>query len=242
MKTVVIVQARMGSTRLPGKVLLPIGDRPMLAHVMQRIERASSVDAVVVATTTKPADDVLAEACSSQGWLCFRGDEDDLLDRYYRAALAYDATVVVRVTSDCPLIDPGIIDAAITFFHRPPAVDYLCTSVPTRSFPRGLGVEVMTMAALATAWQRDKDPAFREHVTPYLYRNPDQFRLRCYSHGTDHSDHRWTVDTREDLALVRKIYAQFDHTNFDWLDVLGLFDEHPEWKQINQHIQQKVLL
>jgi spore coat polysaccharide biosynthesis protein SpsF len=242
MITLAIIQARMGSTRLPGKVMADIAGAPMLTRVVSRTARATSVDRVVVATTTEPVDDQLVAMCIHQGWDVFRGSQHDLLDRYYQAALLYRADVVVRITSDCPFIDPEIIDQVVgSLSTSSTRADYASSTILPRTFPRGLDTEAMTFAALERAWKQDADPMLREHVTPYIYQHPEQFALTRVDNETDLSAHRWTVDTAEDLALVRRIYDSFTDDYFSWRDVLRLVEEHPDWEDINRGIEQKSL-
>lgn len=242
MKVVGIIQARTGSTRLPGKVLLDLAGEPMLARAVSRVRRAKTLDDVVVATTSLPPDDAIVELCAERGWNVFRGSEDDVLDRYYRAAVAHRADAVVRITSDCPLIDPDVVDQVVTaFLERRPRVDYASNVLPVRTFPRGLDTEVFSFDALARAWREDKNPAWREHVTPYIYNNPCLFQLHCLTHEVAYSDMRWTVDTAEDLALVKLIYDYFGDGRFSWRDALRVLEQHPEWAAINRHVEQKVV-
>ena len=241
MKIVAIIQARIGSTRLPDKVSADIAGQPMLAHVVNRTRRAKALDAVVVATTTQPADDAIVRVCQKRGWPYFRGSEEDVLDRYYQAASAFLADVIVRITSDCPLIEPEIIDKVVDEFrHYSPAVDYV-SNILTRTFPQGLDVEVMSFDALKKAWQEDDNPAWREHVTPYIWRHPEKFKIRNIANDMDYSYMRWTVDTIEDLTFVRHIYDYFKNDTFSWRDVLHLLEMHPEWMEINRHVQQKAI-
>jgi spore coat polysaccharide biosynthesis protein SpsF len=175
MRIVAIIQARMNSTRLPGKVLADLGGRTMLARVVQRVRGAGLVDHVVVATSLKPADDPIQEECTRLAVDSFRGDESDVLDRFHRAAEVHRAEGVVRITADCPLADPEVIDRVVrAFLERRPdfASNTLC-----RTYPRGLDVEVLTAQALATAWRHAREPYQRVHVTPYLYQHPERFRL-----------------------------------------------------------------
>jgi spore coat polysaccharide biosynthesis protein SpsF len=237
MRAVAIIQARMGSTRLPGKVLENLAGQPMLARVANRTMRAKTISDIVVATTETPMDNVIATLCREYSWQLYRGSEQDLLDRYYRAALAFGADAIVRITSDCPLIDPKIIDKVITEFltyH----VDYASNSL-IRTFPRGLDTEVMTFTALQRAWQEDKNPVWREHVTPYLYKHPELFTLHNVSNKVDYSYMRWTVDTPDDLVFVRKIYQHFKSDEFTWEEVLQLLTIHSEWLETNRHVSQK---
>lgn len=242
MKVVGIIQARMGSTRLPGKVLLDLAGEPMLARVVNRVRRAQTLDEVVVATTMQPADDAIVRLCAERGWPCFRGSEEDVLDRYYRAAVAHQTDIVVRITSDCPLIEPEIVDRVVReFLDLQPSVDYACNVLPQRTFPRGLDTEAMRFDVLEQVWREDLNPAWREHVTPYIHRNPDLFRIHGVVNEVDYSDMRWTVDTPEDLAFVRRIYDHFGHNRFSWREVLAVLAEHPEWLEINRHVQQKTV-
>ena len=242
MKVVAIIQARMGSTRLPGKVLMDLAGEPMLARVVARIRRAESLSETVVATTSDPADEVIHELCDRRGYPCSRGSSDDLLDRYYRAACAFGAEAVVRITSDCPLIEPEVVDRVVReFLSRQPSVDYASNSLPVDTYPRGLDTEVFRLDALERAWREDANPAWREHVTPYIYRNPGLFRLHGVRCDVDHSNMRWTVDTTEDLAFVRRIYEHFGHDRFSWQDVLAVLAEHTEWQEINRHVRQKTV-
>jgi spore coat polysaccharide biosynthesis protein SpsF len=242
MRVVAIVQARMGSTRLPGKVLLDLADEPMLARVVRRTRQAQALNEVVVATTVQPADDAIEQACADHGWPCSRGSEEDVLDRYYRAAIAYQVDVVVRITSDCPLIEPQIIDRVVgEFLDLQPDVDYACNILPHRTFPRGLDTEVMRFDVLERVWHEDLNPAWREHVTLYIRRHPDLFRIYGVVNATDYSHMRWTVDTVEDLAFACRIYDHFGHDRFSWREVLAVLEEHPEWVEINRHVRQKVV-
>ena len=240
MRTVAIIQARTGSTRLPGKVLLPLLGEPVLAHVVRRVSRASRVDAVVVATTTAPGDDPIAELGRTSGWLVTRGSEEDLLERYLEAARAHDAERVVRITSDCPLIDPALIDEVVEALEASGA-DYASNSLEPRTYPRGLDAEAMTMTALETAGREDHDPASREHATPYLYRHPERFRLQAVRGIEDRSEHRWTLDTPEDYELIRRLYDALGRDDFGWLDALAIAEAHPEWSALNRHVRQKTV-
>jgi spore coat polysaccharide biosynthesis protein SpsF len=242
LKTVAIIQARMGSSRLPGKVLLDLAGEPMLARVVDRVHRAATIDEVVIATTTEPADDRLAAHCTDRGWPCFRGSQDDVLDRYYRAAREHRADVIVRITSDCPLIDPEILDQVVDALRLPRPADYACNFAPRRTFPRGLDAEAMTRETLDRLWTEDRNPAWREHVTQYLHHNLDRFAWRGVEHERDLSALRWTVDTPEDYDLIRRIYDALGHDRFSWRDVLALLDGHPEWLRINSQVEQKAVL
>jgi spore coat polysaccharide biosynthesis protein SpsF len=236
-----IIQARMGAARLPGKVLEDIAGQPMLARVVNRACHAKRPDIVVVATTTQSVDDAIVRLCEERGWPFFRGSERDVLDRYYQAATAFRADVIVRITSDCPLIEPKIIDkVAGEFLSGYPEVEYASNTL-VRTFPRGLDVEVTSFDALQKAWREDSNLSWREHVTPYIWRHPEKFRVRNVASDSDYSFMRWTVDTVEDLAFIRKIYEHFQNDAFTWTEVLRLLETHPEWLEINRHVQQKAV-
>jgi len=234
---VAVIQARMGSTRLPGKVMEELAGRPMLVRVIDRTGRARTLDDVVVATTRRPEDDAVVKVCLERKRLFFRGSEEDVLDRYYRAALMSGAEVVVRITSDCPLIGPDIIDRVVNEFLSAGA-DYVSNTLK-RTFPRGLDVEVFTFSALERAWEEDDNPSRREHVTQYIQHHPERFKLHNVANATDYSHMRWTVDTSEDIAFVRRIYDYFRNDTFHWTEVLGLLRSHPDWLDINRHVRQK---
>jgi len=233
-----IIQAHMGSTRLPGKVLMDLAGEPMLSRVVKRTMRAQKINKVVVATTTKPQDDVIVDLCQAEGWLYFRGSEEDVLDRYYQTAKKYGGDIIVRITSDCPLIEPEVTDLVINEFLRSQA-DYASNSFEPHTYPRGLDTEVMSFAALERAWREDKNPAWREHVTPYIYRHPEKFKLYAVRNDKDYSYLRWTVDIAQDLELVRKIYEHFGNDRFSWQEVIALLQKHPEWLEINKDVLQK---
>jgi spore coat polysaccharide biosynthesis protein SpsF len=240
-RVVAIIQARIGSTRLPGKVLEALAGQPMLMHVVERARQAKTLDSVVVATTKLPADNAIVRLCEKRRWPYFRGSEEDVLDRYYRAALSFNADVVVRITSDCPLIEPEIIDKTVNILLAGlPELQYASNCL-TRTYPRGLDVEAICFKALEKAWQEDSNPAWREHVTMYILRHPEKFKTRDITNDKDYSYLRWTVDTVEDLTFVRKIYRHFRNDNFNWQEVLQLLEMHPEWLKINHNIQQKVI-
>ena len=202
MNTVAIIQARMGSSRLPGKVLMDLGGGTVLARVVRRLQRCRQISQIVVATTGEAERRSWRMRTSAD--FVFSGSEQDVLDRYYRAARANAAETVVRVTSDCPLIDPELVDETIRVFKDEHA-DYASNVFP-RTYPRGLDTEVFTVAALDRAWREAREPHQREHVTPYLYEHPQIFRLASLSGDVDHSHYRWTLDTQEDLELLRAIY------------------------------------
>lgn len=240
MTTAAIIQARMGSTRLPGKTLMILAGQPVLARVVERVSRAKKVDRVLVATTSSLEDLAIVRLCKERGWGCHRGSENDVLDRYYHASRELRATEIVRITADCPLVDPDLIDQAVGAFrtHR---CDYASNGLEPRTYPRGLDVEVFSSSALTRAWREDTNPAWREHVTPYIYHHPEKFRLLPIAGQADHSQYRWTLDTSEDYELLRRIFDHFDNRLFGWTDVLHLVEEHPDWNRLNRNVRQKVV-
>jgi spore coat polysaccharide biosynthesis protein SpsF len=241
LKIAAIVQARMGSTRLPGKVLMDIGGRTALARVVRRLSRAMLIHEVIVATSGLPADDAIVQECERLDTPCFRGSEADVLDRYYCAAKNFDADAVVRITSDCPLIDPQLVDETIRVFATEEA-DYASNVIP-RIYPRGLDTEVFTTEALAWAWLEARQPHQREHVTPYFYEHPETFKMASATADADSSQYRWTLDTPEDLDLIRAIYFRFDNRDdFSWREVLALMEREPELSRLNSDIVQKAVL
>jgi len=240
MKIVAIVQARMGSSRLPRKVLKDLGGATVLDRVLNRLGRSRLIQESVVATTIEPADDAIVEHCERTGRKVFRGSEQDVLERYYQAAKYVNADVVVRITSDCPVIDPEVTDGTIRAFLDRHS-DY-ASNVLVRTYPRGLDTEVMTVQALERAWRESNKPHQREHVTPYIYENPSEFKLHGIENDTDCSRHRWTVDTPEDLELLRAIYERFGgRDDFGWREVLKLVESDPSLAEINRNIVQKAV-
>lgn len=241
-RVVAIVQARMSSTRLPGKVLMDIAGMSMLARGVRRLLRAKSLSEVVVATTIEKSDDPIVEQCKMNGWKYFRGSQEDVLDRYHSAAVLFKADSVVRITSDCPMIDPGMVDAVVDeYFKWKGEVDYLSNMIPRRTYPRGLDTEVFTFEALDLAWKQDIDPSLREHVTQYILRHPEVFRIRGIMNDIDYSSMRWTVDTPEDLRFVRAVLENFQNDQFTWKEVVGFLQTSPETLDINKEIRQKAL-
>lgn len=230
----------MGSTRLPGKVLKDIEGVTMLGRVVQRLSRASLIDGLVIATTDLPADDAIVQECQGSSIKVFRGAELDVLDRYFRAAQVAKAEVVVRITSDCPLIDPEVTDKTIAaFLNEMPAYASNCV---VRTFPRGLDTEVMTVLALERAWRGADQTYQRIHVTPFIYEHPSEFRILSVTGDADFSHHRWTVDTPEDLEFVRTIYSRLkSREDFRWLDVLEVLDREPGLMELNRSVAQKAV-
>lgn len=241
-RVVAIIQARMSSTRLPGKVLLDLGGRPVLERMIDRVKRSKLVNEVVVATTTDLSDDPIVTLCEQIGTPVFRGSLPDVLDRYYQCARQFKAEIIVRLTGDCPLIDPELIDEVIFGLLDSPC-DFSCNRLPppfTRDFPIGLDVEACTFAALEKAWLNATEKHDREHVMPYLYEVPGRFRVIQLHSDDDYGYMRWTLDTPEDLSLLREVIRRLGGRNdFTWEDVLQLFLDDPELQQINQSVKHK---
>jgi len=243
MNTVIIVQARMGSTRLPGKIMKPLIGRPMLDQQIERLKRVTKADSVVVATSTAFGDNAVESLCTDLAVPCYRGSENDVLSRYYDAAVSAGADIIVRVTGDCPLIDPQLIDDIVErYLAEPDSLDYISNTVE-RTYPRGLDTEVFSMNALTRAHNEAKAQPEREHVTPYIWQHPDKFAVAAFTNDKDYSHHRWTVDTVQDLVLVQKMFEALypNQPNFTWHDCLALLDKHPDWVRINADVKQKAV-
>ncbi|MBD1872963.1 glycosyltransferase family protein [Nodosilinea sp. FACHB-131] len=241
MTITIIVQARMTSTRLPGKVLKPVLGKPLLTYQIERLKRVKAADSIVIATTENSADDPIVELCQALAVDYFRGSEQDVLSRYYRAAQTAQADVVVRVTSDCPLIDPEVIDEVIqVYIAQRDRYDYVSNSL-RRSYPRGLDTEVFSAQALEQAHREAIAQPDREHVTPFIYNHPNRYAIGQVTTAQDLSRHRWTVDTPEDFELIKRmleaLYPQVP--NFTLQDCLDLLSQHPDWTVINSHVEQK---
>ena len=244
-KIAAIVQARTGSTRLPGKIFKNISGKPMLQHVVERLSFSKLTDQFIIATTTLPEDNAVEEFCIKNNYTYHRGSMSDVLSRYYDTATKFNADIIVRITSDCPLIDPGLIDLMLNVFfaaNKLGRLDYL-SNVIKRTFPRGLDAEIFSFAALEKANKEAKENFEREHVTPYIYQHPKEFTIENFINEKDYSSHRWTVDTEEDLELIRIIYSELYKPNsvFYFEDVLKLFERRPELFSINKNIKQKSL-
>ena len=234
MKVVAIVQARMGSQRLPNKVMRDICGQPLISLVLKRLSRARTLDAIVLATSVDPRNEPLIAHAEKLGFATYSGSENDVLDRYYQAARAAGADVVVRVTGDCPLIDPALVDLVVADFLEGGA-DYV-SNVEPPSFPDGLDIEVFSFAALEDAWKNASETAEREHVTPYLRGRP-HFSRRNVANAIDLSAERWTVDDPADLDVVTPIVAHFSPAiDFTWQEVLALLQAQPEKFGANRHL------
>lgn len=236
MKVIGIIQARMGSTRLPGKMLLPIQGKPIIEHVVERARLAHTLSDLWLATTSSPADDVLAEWATLHGIRCYRGSEKDVLDRYYQTARVAQAEAIVRITGDCPLHDWEVIDQVVSVFQHG-AFDYVCNAMPP-TFPDGLDVEVFSFRSLERAWQSAKLTSEREHVTPYIWKHPERFKIQNVLRSPDLSSLRLTLDTKEDYSLITLVFEELARSQrYGHLaEVVTILDEHPDWLDINgQH-------
>ncbi len=249
----------MSSSRLPGKILADIAGHPMLSRVYIRTSRARTITETVVATTIDPNDDPVAEYCDFAGIPFMRGSQYDVLDRYFQAAKEFNADIVVRITADCPVIDPDLIDEAVRTL-RTGAYDFAANRLPPpfgRTYPIGLDTEVCTFAALERAWKDAQEAFHREHVMPYLYEGVELssvnrqlsegvslrgFNVVQLHHPTDFGDYRWTVDTPEDLEFMRQVFARFDgRDDFSWKEMLDLVHAEPDLMKINAGVQHKTL-
>lgn len=239
MTTVVVVQARMCSTRLPGKVLLPLAGKPMLERQIERIQSARSRFDLCVATTTMPEDEPIRELCRRLSLRWFDGHPLDLLDRHYRVAVAYGADAIVKIPSDCPLIDPPAIDSVLTHYDAQPGQFDFVTNLCPPTWPDGNDVEVMTAEALEVAFRSATRPFEREHTTPYIWERPERFRIGNvrWETGLNFSaSHRFTVDHADDLAFVRRVYQELSSPTrpvFSLAEILELLAAHPEISRLN---------
>ena len=234
MKTLAIVQARMGSIRLPNKVMLPINGVPMIELLLHRLSLAKLIDHILVATSTASGDKQLAAHVRRLGYEVFEGSENNVLDRFYKAALPHRPNTVVRITGDCPLVDPELVDAIIASF-APRNVDYLCNINPP-TYPDGLDTEVFTYSALEQAARNAKTSDELEHVTPYI-RESGRFTEQNFANDNDYSRERWTVDKPADLAVIDAVFRHFSpRINFGWLEVISLRKQNPEIFESNQDL------
>ena len=249
----------MSSSRLPGKILAEIASQPMLQRVFTRTSRASTVTETIFATTTDPSDNPVAEYCDFSGIPFTRGSLYDVLDRYYQTARQAKADFVVRITADCPVMDPVLIDEVVNTLLEG-EYDFVCNRLPPpwhRTYPIGLDVEACTFNVLEHAWHEAREPQHREHAMPYCYEgveltrqsrtletgvSPRGYTIALLHHTTDFGEYRWTVDTPEDLEFIRQVYSRFDgRDEFSWRDVLELVHNEPQLMQINAGVKHKTL-
>lgn len=237
-----VVQARMGSSRLSGKVLKQLSGKPMLEWIILRLKKAKALDVIIVATTSEEKDNSIEELCKKLDINCFRGSEHDVLDRYYQATQKYDLTHVLRITADCPFTDPGIVDDVIHAFLNSDIHPDFAANNFIRKYPRGIDVAMMSSQALKHAWTEAKQDYERVHVTPYIRHNPEKFRLLSIEGDKEYGELRWTVDTEEDFQFAEEIYNRLQlPEQFSWKDVLNIIHKEPQLSEINSHIRQKEL-
>ncbi|MBD3109666.1 glycosyltransferase family protein [Bacillus sp. AGMB 02131] len=240
MKVVAIIQARMGSTRLPGKVLKQVMNKPLLDYQIERLKRAKMLDDIVIATTVIERDKEIVRYCEERSLSYFKGSEQDVLSRYYEAAQNVNADVIVRITSDCPIIDPAVVDDVISHFLQDPSFDYVSNTIE-RTYPRGMDTEVFPFAVLNRVHQEATAYPDREHVTSYIVRHPHKFHIKQVKQETDESGFRLTVDTPEDLQVIEHIlqHLYVQSPFFSQQDVIAFLKQRPDVVRLNENIQQK---
>lgn len=247
MKVTAIIQARMGSTRLPGKVMMKIKDKTVLQHIVERVKAAKNIRDIIIATTLNESDCIIQEEADKLGVKCFRGSEDDVLSRYYLAAKKNDSDVIIRITSDCPVIDYKIIDKMIEKFfiyNEKDKIDYMSNfDVVPNTFPRGMDIEILTFSALEKTYKEAIKGYEREHVTPYIYENIDKFKIQGFMNNEDFSKYRFTLDTVDDLKAISTIYNYLYDENemFGLGEIINLIKTNNFIEKINKDIKQKKL-
>jgi len=243
-KIVCIIQSRIGSERLPGKVLFDLNGKSVLWHIVNRLSKSRYVDQIIIATTNLEKDNSILNECYRYNFQTFRGSEEDVLDRYYKAAIEYKAKHIVRITSDCPLIDPAIVDRVIQKYSKKTKMnhnyDYVSNFI-RRSFPRGLEVEIMSISTLTSAWKNAPQIYQREHVTPYIYENSQIYNISSIENTSNLSEYRWTLDTQDDWKLISKIYSIYKNKEMptDMNTILELFPSNPSFKNVNAQVERK---
>lgn len=241
MKVGAIIQARMGSTRLPGKVMKNLSGKTVLSHVIERVKQSKEIDEIVIATSMSEQDEIISKEAKECNVKLFRGSEYNVLSRYYYAAKENNVDIIVRITSDCPLIDPIIIDNAINLYKENDhdIVTNAGSDLTKRTFPRGLDTEVFSFRILEEAFSNVEKDYQREHVTPYIYENSN--KIYYYKNEVDYSNYRWTLDTKEDWKLISKVYDHLYNGEHDFYlnDIINLMKKYPELNEINKDIEQK---
>lgn len=239
--TTAIIQARLGSTRLPGKVLMNLNGKPLIQRIINRLHYCKQIDNIVLATTTNTIDDNLVEWCKKNYIPCFRGDEKNVLKRYFDAATAYNADIIVRITADDPFKDPKIIDSVIDMLKNN-KLDFAFNNSPL-SFPEGLDTEVFTYLALKKAYEANTTDFEKEHVTQYFYHNPNKFRMKNFAYEKDISFMRLTVDTKQDFDLAEKIYEDLSPEGqmFYLSDIISLFEKKPYLLELNKGVKRSAM-
>lgn len=241
MKTVAIIQARMGSTRLPGKIMMELKGKTVLNHVIERVQLSREIDEIIVATTILEEDNIVEVEAKRYGAKVFRGSSENVLDRYYQAAISSNADHIIRITSDCPLIDPIILNELVQKYNESNCeiATNVGKKIEDRTFPRGLDAEIFSFQTLQQAYEKAFFAYQREHVTPYIYEHSSKVKL--VKNSIDYSMYRWTLDTPEDFELISEIYERlyFGKHDFYLSDIVNIFKQEETLNTINMHIQQK---
>jgi len=239
MKVTAILQGRLGSTRLPGKVLFPLAGKPVIVHVYERIKHCMNIQKIIIATTTNKRDETIVRLFQNHGVTIFRGSEEDPLDRFFQAATKYNVQHIVRIMADCPLVDPNVVDAVITYYFRE-NYDFCYLG---GEFPSGLDVTVFSYPALKKAWENTGRLSDREHITPYMEKHPEIFRIGYLELFKGLYHHRWVLDYESDYRLLIEIYNELYEPDkiFMTKDILELFDRRPEIAKLNAHIQRTII-
>ena len=237
MRILAIVQARMTSTRLPGKVLLQLGKKTVIQNIYERLSKSTKLNDVVIATSIDPSDDAIEKDCTTNGISTFRGSLDNVLERFFLCASYYRADIIVRCTADNPFVDAEIVDAAITLFNQE-QLDYLSFK---KRLPLGMAVEVFSYSALKKAYEEATNSECLEHVTPYIINNVHMFKVCRFEdpNDKDYSSYRFTMDTPEDYRFVSVVYNYFGNNLFTFPELIETVNNHPEWRDINKTIEQK---
>lgn len=237
-----IVQARMGSTRLPGKTLIDIEGKPLLEHVINRIRYSKMIEEIIIATTNEPEDKAIVNMAKKLQVKTYAGSSYDVLDRFYQVARLFEGKVIVRITADDPFKDPKVIDDIVKYFLSHPELNYVSNTIEP-SYPVGIDVEVFSYEALKTAWENAKGSAEREHVTPYIICNPSLFKISNYKSNKQLSYLRWTIDTKEDLQMTKEVYNKLYLKDkiFYMDDILQLLQKYPHISDINSSVKQLVI-
>jgi len=233
MKPIAIIQVRMGSTRLPGKVLKKLNGITILESLLNQLNYSRLLNDKIIATTLNSEDDVIVNFCESKGIKCFRGSVNDVLDRYHKCAKKFSINTIIRITSDCPLMDPQVVDDVIDFYLKN-SYDYV-NNFYKRTYPYGNDVEIFSLKVLEKVWEKATKPSEREHVTPYIYNNPDEFSLGWIENKENLSEFHWTVDRKEDLIFVQKIFKKISKRPILMKDIIDVIKDDPSLLEINKN-------
>ncbi len=233
MKPVAIIKVRMGSTRLPGKVLKKLNGISVLECLCDQLNYSRLLNDKIIATTSNSEDDVIVNFCESKGIKCFRGSVNDVLDRYHKCAKKFSINTIIRITSDCPLMDPQVVDDVIDFYLKN-SYDYV-NNFYKRTYPYGNDVEIFSLKVLEKVWEKATKPSEREHVTPYIYNNPDEFSIGWIENKENLSEFHWTVDRKEDLIFVQKIFKKISKRPILMKDIIDVIKDDPSLLEINKN-------